>query len=332
MKSQSTKIKEMRNILRWVGIAALTVVAMATIFKFTTFQVIRLASLIVNQRSFGSNRSFMGSRESIIDRQLLGEQHRAVVAGPLLGKDIVLVGGSYENHPLNIHTTEIKANREYYAAFHGIDSQSLILMLEYDFMWANLSEYRINDAETGSSKISVLVDAFKQYPRAEWMWWLEFDAVIMTPTMELREHILNPNAMFSKVLKDQMFPPLRAGHRRKELIFPLRPDPNQINLLISYDQNGLNTRSFFLRRTYWTERFLKLWVNTILMMKMDRCVLEQDSLNHIFLRYHHFMKDHVGIVSPGVFNTNVLSNVDRESLHVDDVILKTFVMHFAGCR
>lgn len=125
---------------------------------------------------------------------------------PVKGKDIVLVGGSGVKHPLNVYRDQIKANREDFAAFHGIDSQSLILTLEYDFMWANLSEYRISNAHAVWSKILVLVDAFDQYPNAEWIWWLDFDAVIMTPTIELGEYILNPDAMFSKLLKDQAFP------------------------------------------------------------------------------------------------------------------------------
>jgi hypothetical protein len=111
------------------------------------------------------------------------------------GKDIVLVVGS------DVHRAEIIANREDYAVFHGIGSQTVKLMLGYDFMWANLSEYRLNDAHAVWSKISAL-DAFQSYPDAKWIFWLDFDVIIMRPTIDLGEYILNPDIMFSKLLKD----------------------------------------------------------------------------------------------------------------------------------
>jgi hypothetical protein len=206
-------------------------------------------------------------------------------------------------------------------------------------MWANLSDYRVEGVHAVWSKISVLLDAFKQHPEAEWIWWLDFDAVIMTPTVDLGEYILNPDAMFSKLLKGQTFPIRHLGQGGKEgLVLPSHPDVDQINLLISHDQNGLNAGSFFLRRNKWTEMFLEHWHDPILMLEKDWWALEQDALVHIFLHHHQFMKDHVGIVAQREFNAYVADDINRESLSKDGTTLKAqfwdpsaLVIHFAGC-
>jgi len=217
--------------------------------------------------------------------------------------------------------------------------EALLLILGYDFMWANLSEYRVKGEHAVWTKMSVLVDTIKRYPEAKWIWWLDFDAVIMSPTIDLGEYILNPDAMYSKLLKGQKFPIMHLGqHVAGSLVLPANPDPANVNLLIAHDQNGLNAGSFFLRRTEWTEMFLELWHDPILMLEKHWWALEQDALVHIFLQHHQFMKNHVGIVSQGEFNAYAPDNINRESLSADNIDLEAqfwepgrLVIHFAGC-
>ena|SRR5271170_2258287 len=214
-----------------------------------------------------------------------------------------------------------------------------MLILEYDIMWCNLSEYRVKDEHAVWAKTSVLVDAINRYPDAQWIWWLDFDAVIMTPTIDLGKHILNPDAMFPNLLKDRTFPIMHLGQSVSEqLVLPSNPDPDEINFLISHDQNGLNAGSFFLRINEWTKEFLELWGDPILMLEKEWWAMEQDALVHIFLHHHHFIKNHVGIVPPRVFNANVPDDINRESLSKDNVKLEAqfwepnaLVIHFAGC-
>jgi hypothetical protein len=214
-----------------------------------------------------------------------------------------------------------------------------MLILEYDLMWCNLSEYRVKDEEAVWTKTAVLVDAMNRYPNAKWIWWLDFDAVIMTPTIDLGKHILNPDAMFSNLLKDRTFPIMHLGQSVSEqLVLPSAPDPNEINFLISHDQNGLNAGSFFLRNNEWTRELLELWGDPILMLEKEWWAKEQDALVHIFLHHHHFIKNHVGIVAPRIFNANVPDDINREPLSTDNVNLEAqfwepnaLVIHFAGC-
>jgi hypothetical protein len=45
------------------------------------------------------------------------------------------------------------------------------------------------------AKIPAISDAFNMYPEAEWVWWLDVDAIIMNPNIDLYEHVLSPTAL-----------------------------------------------------------------------------------------------------------------------------------------
>jgi hypothetical protein len=344
MKFRPRNTKKKSNPLRWMAMAALTTAVVGAIFRFfgTSFSIIPIGSRFTNQGSPGNKRYSMHSSDSVIfQEELLRENLEQGVVTPLQfkGRDILLVVGSDGHHPLDNHSTEIRANREDYAAYHGTDIQLVMLISGYDFMWANLSDYRVEDAHAVWAKVSVLLEAFKQHPEAKWIWWLDFDAVIMTPTVDLGEHILNPDAMFSKLLKGEKFPIVHLGQSEKEeLKLPLHPDPNEINLLISHDQNGLNAGSFFLRRNTWTEMFLELWHDPIFMLEKKWWALEQDALIHILLKHHRFMENHVGIVAQREFNAYAPDDINKESLGDSNIGFKAefwdadaLVIHFAGC-
>jgi len=184
-----------------------------------------------------------------------------------------------------------------------------------------------------------LIDCYNRFPDAKWIWWLDFDALIMSPTLDLGQYLLNPDAMHEKVMKNRKFPISHLGQSIDESWeLPADPDTNEINLLISHDQNGLNAGSLFLRRNRWTELFLELWNDPILMLEKKWWALEQDALVHLFLNHHHFMKDHVAIVPQGVFNAYVPDDINRESLSKDNRDINAefwgpglLVIHFAGC-
>ena len=206
-------------------------------------------------------------------------------------------------------------------------------------MWVNLSEYRVKDEHAVWTKMSVLQDAVNRYPDAKWIWWLDFDAVVMAPNIELGEHILNSDVMYSKMLKDRTFPIMHLGQSLAEdYVLPAHPDPNSVNLLISHDQNGLNAGSFFLRSNEWTQMFLELWRDPILMLEKEWWAHEQDALVHLFLQHHQFMKNHIGIVSQREYNAYAPDDINKEALSKDKIDLEaqfwepgTFVIHFAGC-
>jgi hypothetical protein len=191
-------------------------------------------------------------------------------------------------------------------------------------MWADISEYRIGDSGQVWSKIPILVDAFKKYPEAKWAWWLDVDAIIMDPNIDLASHLLSPTAMYSKLKKGEDFP-LRGVWREEEgtLLTPPNPVPADINILITADPNGLNAGSIFFRRSQWTDMLLDFWIDP-LYIENDFPAREQDTLIHI-IRHHKIVSDHVGIVPQRLINAYMHGN-DMSIWQTDD-----FVVHFAGC-
>jgi hypothetical protein len=44
-------------------------------------------------------------------------------------------------------------------------------------------------------KLPAILEAFRKYPNADWVWWLDVDAVIMNPEIDLYEHLLAPSVL-----------------------------------------------------------------------------------------------------------------------------------------
>lgn len=261
---------------------------------------------------------------------------------PLKGADILMVCGSDGGHPLDQYENFIKGNRQQYAAIHGNSIHPGVLTLGYNILFANFSEYRerLGDAPKVWAKIPIIADAFEKYPNTKWLWWLDFDALIMTPTIDLGAHILNPDVLLSKMLKGGTYPLGQLGENGgEELIkykLPETPDPNKINFIISGDQNGLNAGSFFFRRCTWTSILLDLWIDPLLTHKTEWWALEQDALIHM-LRHHHFIRHHMAIVPQRTINAYPGSDINSISLAEKLNLTAGFwepndlVLHFAGC-
>ena len=49
-------------------------------------------------------------------------------------------------------------------------------------------------------KWPAIAEAMKTYPSAEWVWWLDLDAIIMTPHLNLHDYLLGPEVMKSRLL------------------------------------------------------------------------------------------------------------------------------------
>jgi len=121
-------------------------------------------------------------------------------------------------------------------------------------MWANLSDYRVDDQHAAWTKMAFLKDALKQHPHAKWVWSLDFDVVIMNPILDLGEYILNPEAMTKTLLKDRLFTLTHLGQEENQALdLPSDSNPHDINLLISHDRNKVNAGSLFLLNSKWAD-------------------------------------------------------------------------------
>ena len=51
-------------------------------------------------------------------------------------------------------------------------------------------------------KLPSIAKALETYPSAEWIWWLDLDALIMTPHLDLHSYLLSPSAMKWRLLQN----------------------------------------------------------------------------------------------------------------------------------
>jgi hypothetical protein len=63
-------------------------------------------------------------------------------------------------------------------------------------MTVDLSSYIItHKTHPVWGKLPAILEAFRKYPNADWVWWLDVDAVIMSPEIDLYEHLLAPSVL-----------------------------------------------------------------------------------------------------------------------------------------
>jgi hypothetical protein len=165
-------------------------------------------------------------------------------------------------------------------------------------------------------KIPALIDTFRRYPEAEWVWFLDLDAIIMSPEYDLVKNILSKKGLESKILRSTKFNTL-------ELYTPPEQDWKDIDFIIAQDHNGLNAGSFLVRRSRYTEVLLDFWADPLLMIQKwpGR---EQEALVH-FLKYHPTFRTHLGLVPQRSINSYAEGGSNMKWQKGDVAV------HFAGC-
>jgi hypothetical protein len=91
-------------------------------------------------------------------------------------------------------------NRMSYAEAHGNYFCKLI-DIGYAFMLLDSNKFEVSrEKHPVWCKIPAIAEALDAYPAAEWVWWLDLDAIIMTPHLDLYEYVLNSTAMKMRLL------------------------------------------------------------------------------------------------------------------------------------
>ena len=67
-------------------------------------------------------------------------------------------------------------------------------------------------------KLPAILLACEEYPHAEWIWWLDIDAIIMNPDIDLFQHLLDPQILQTKLVQgdpikilDENYVPVDSG-------------------------------------------------------------------------------------------------------------------------
>lgn len=193
--------------------------------------------------------------------------------------------------------------------------------LGYEFMWANITSYSFGPIVVWN-KIPILREAFDRFPNAKWIWWLDLDVIIMTPSLDLHSHVLSDEGMMRNMAFDHELGRVGGGKLGLKTIASAEPD--DIQFLLSIDNWGMNAGSFFMRRGDWSDNILEMWADP-LYPKQNWVMAENDAFVHLY-RFHKFVRNHTGCMKQRALNAYPPYNVLGQHWQEGDLLV-----HFAGC-
>ena len=135
-------------------------------------------------------------------------------------------------------------NKKAYAKRHGygLTIKDLTTSKRYSH------EYR-----EGWQKADILKQTKREFPNAEWFWWLDLDTLIMEPEKSLEELIFNKlDSIVDRTVDN--FNPLKL-----EADIPFVDYTQDLEFLITQDCGGFNLGSFLMKNSDWTDLLLDVW-------------------------------------------------------------------------
>ncbi|KAI5195632.1 hypothetical protein E4T38_08932 [Aureobasidium subglaciale] len=224
------------------------------------------------------------------------------------GKDVVLLMASdnkgNQGQPIHNLRERVIENRQEYADWHG-----------YTFYQVDFDELDFSGPVVWK-KILAIQKAFAAHPEAEWIWWLDLDAIIMTPNVALSTYLLHPSVLEKRLLKDVVVK--HTPHNGSSVA------AEDVNLIIAQDHNGLNAGSLFLRRGAWTRMLLDAWTDPYVIEHHKDKGKEQDALIHFVKEYDEVL-NHTGFVDQHIMNAYHVGGEHMKWQEGD------ICVHFAGC-
>lgn len=162
---------------------------------------------------------------------------------------IVIVSGAdkkgQKKHPDRFD--QVQKNRREYANYHG-----------YIYQFVDTTQFADMGGPPHWGKVPAVRKAFDENPDAEWVWWLDTDALIMNAEVDLAKHILNPEVLKERITWGR---PVRDPDYKftRYLCNETQVDVNDISILMSHDMMGWNAGSMFFRRSTATDMILSIW-------------------------------------------------------------------------
>lgn len=186
--------------------------------------------------------------------------------GPRPDQIILLCASDGKGHNGGIENLieQTRANRQAYADLHG-----------YKYHFLNISKYDIAPAHPVWAKLPAIAETFETYPDAQWVWWLDLDAIVMSPDVDLNELLLSHDALKKQIIPNEKINVSNSA--RSNVSTPMEQDMKNIDLIFSQDQNGINAGSFFIRRSEWSRTFLDMWADPFFVVR-DWPGQEQDAV------------------------------------------------------
>ncbi|KAG7930918.1 hypothetical protein KL934_004544 [Ogataea polymorpha] len=182
------------------------------------------------------------------------------------------------------------ANKREYAEQHGyiLSIKDTALKRRYSHEWRE-----------GWEKADILKQTMRQYPEAEWFWWLDLHTFIMEPQISLEEYLFKN--LENRTYRDLSYHnPLHIPVDSPYVDVEHAP----VDLVLAQDCGGFNLGSFLVRRSEWTELLLDIWWDPVFyeQMHMTWEHKEQDCLETLY-RTQPWIRERVGFVPLRAINS-----------------------------
>ncbi|RYP71551.1 hypothetical protein DL770_008117 [Monosporascus sp. CRB-9-2] len=191
-------------------------------------------------------------------------------------------------------------------------------------------------------KVDSIRNAFRKYPKAEWVWWLDLNTYIMEPSYSLQHHIFNN--LERHVYRDiNEYNPLNITHPiQANYLDPESQSPvgdgniDSVNLILPQDCSGFNLGSFFMRRSDWTDQILDVWWDPVMYEQkhMEWAHKEQDALEQMY-KSQPWIRSHTGFIPQRLINSfpnGACSEHGVDSRFHYNQQDRDFVVNMAGCE
>ncbi|KAI0388690.1 galactosyl transferase GMA12/MNN10 family-domain-containing protein [Xylariaceae sp. FL0594] len=191
-------------------------------------------------------------------------------------------------------------------------------------------------------KVDSIRNSFKKYPKAEWVWWLDLNTLIMEPSYSLQDHIFNHLEKHAYRDINEYNPlnlthPFTANYLDPESLSPVGDGKvDSINFLMSQDCAGFNLGSFFVRRSEWTDRLLDIWWDPVAYEQkhMQWEHKEQSALQQLYTA-QPWIRSHTAFLPQRMINSFPVGACDANGndtrIHYNEKD-RDFLVNMAGCE
>lgn len=213
------------------------------------------------------------------------------------------------------------ANKKAYAKRHGYGLTIKDLTTAKRYSHENRESWQ---------KVDILKQTMREFPDAEWFWWLDLDTFIMEPDRSLDSHIFSRlDKLVDRTLES--FNPLGL-----EVDIPYVDYTEELNLLITQDCGGFNLGSFLIKNTEWSKLLLDMWWDPAAyeqkhMLWEHR---EQDALETLYAN-EAWIRSKVGFLPLRMINSfppGACSEYKGDSRYFYNEQSRDFVVNMAGCN
>lgn len=213
------------------------------------------------------------------------------------------------------------ANKKEYAERHGyhLAIKDMTAKRKYAHEWRESWE-----------KVDIIKQTMRQFPNAEWFWWLDLHTYIMEPQKSLDQHLFNN--LYNETNRDlSYFNPLNM-----QVEIPYVDYNQPIDLVLAQDCGGFNLGSFFIRRSEWSEKLLDIWWDPVF-YEQNHMVWEhkeQDALEYLYEK-QSWIRSRTGFVPLRKINSfppGACSDMAGDPRIFYNEKDRDFVVNMAGCE